>query len=161
MEYIDGDLFTLLQWYFTASEIAAFFTYREATYFRGYKISSQDCWKIALNRMFHEYIFDNEQVVSSRTRRSYNFADKHFWGCSYVCVVILYLHVHVCLVFVCSGAEEWLQSEKQSLNKSIINQSWINQKSAKSSKFCILESNLPYGIPSTNYTVNPHSMIYS
>ena len=39
------------------------------------------------------------------------------YGFSYVCVVILYLHVHVCLVFVCSGMKEWLQSEHRSLNE--------------------------------------------
>ena len=39
-------------------------------------INFKDCQNFALNRIFHENVFKDEQIVSNRIRQLYNFKDK-------------------------------------------------------------------------------------
>ena len=47
-----------------------FFDYCTVTYYED--------TKFALSRIFCENVFEDQEIVSSRTRQSYNFEDKYF-----------------------------------------------------------------------------------
>ena len=51
--------------------------YHRATYFKGYKVS-RIVKNLFQTEFFYENTFKDEQIVSHRTRRSYDFKDKYF-----------------------------------------------------------------------------------
>ena len=48
--------------------------------------------KPALNRIFRENVFEDEQIVNSRSRQSYDLMDEYFWGSVRICKICKILY---------------------------------------------------------------------